>query len=128
MGRERAIETAIKNFIFLHGGYITKCQSGVIPREYKGRTHMIHMGERGTPDMIGCLNGRFLGVEVKRDEKEVQKWLAYPLGLRGKPIERNLRNEAQKETSKRIREAGGVFAVVCSVEELEQDLKIAGVL
>lgn len=34
--------------------------------------------ERGTPDIIGCINGRMIAFEVKRDAKEdledIQKW------------------------------------------------------
>lgn len=34
--------------------------------------------ERGTPDIIGCINGRLVAFECKRDDKEdlekIQKW------------------------------------------------------
>lgn len=34
--------------------------------------------ERGTPDVIGCINGRFIAFECKRDDTEditkIQKW------------------------------------------------------
>ena len=34
--------------------------------------------ERGTPDVIGCINGRMVAFECKRDDKEdleqIQKW------------------------------------------------------
>lgn len=34
--------------------------------------------ERGTPDIIGCINGRFVAFECKRDDTEdlelIQKW------------------------------------------------------
>lgn len=34
--------------------------------------------ERGTPDVIGCINGRFIAFECKRDDSEdlepIQKW------------------------------------------------------
>lgn len=128
MGIEKSIETAIKHFIFAKGGYLTKVQSGAVHKSYKGKEYMIRLADAGTPDMMGCLNGRFIGVEVKKDAKEVQKWLAYPNGLRGTPVKYNARIEAQKNASKQIREAGGFFAVVCSVDELEADLRALGVL
>ncbi len=41
----------------------------------------IHGGvytERGTPDVIGCINGKFIAFECKRDDEEdltkIQKW------------------------------------------------------
>lgn len=54
----------------------------------------------GIPDLIGCYNGRFVGLEVKRP---------------GKPL-----TQLQAHTLKRIAAAGGVAAVVHSVEEALQ--------
>lgn len=46
-----------------------------------GKAINIHGGvytERGTPDVIGCIGGRLVAFECKRDEKEeptrIQKW------------------------------------------------------
>lgn len=46
-----------------------------------GKAINVHGGvytERGTPDVIGCINGRLVAFECKRDEKEeptrIQKW------------------------------------------------------
>lgn len=46
-----------------------------------GKAINIHGGvytERGTPDIIGCINGRMVAFECKRDESEdlekIQKW------------------------------------------------------
>jgi len=130
---ESGIEKSIKQFIKLKGGWITRIQSGAVKKEYTtvggmNKTHFLRLAEAGTPDMIGCLNGTFLGVEVKKDKKEVLKWMAYPNGLKGKPIKFNSRNDAQKNASREIRKAGGFFAVVCSVDELEKDLKAIGIL
>jgi hypothetical protein len=51
----------------------------------------------GIPDLIGCYEGRFVGLEVKRP---------------GKPL-----TQLQAHTLKQIKAAGGVAAVVHSVEE-----------
>lgn len=46
-----------------------------------GKAINIHgsvFSERGTPDVIGCINGRFVAFECKRDTtedlEEIQKW------------------------------------------------------
>lgn len=46
-----------------------------------GKAINVHGGpysERGTPDIIGCINGQMVAFECKRDEKEdptpIQKW------------------------------------------------------
>lgn len=51
----------------------------------------------GIPDLCGCLNGRFIGMEVK--------------------VGSNKPTELQKLTLERIARAGGVSGVVRSVEE-----------
>jgi len=133
MGVEQGIENAIKQFVICKGGFITKVQSGSVMKAYTNtqgitRQCKIKLAEAGTPDMMGVLNGHFIGVEVKKNDKEVQKWLAYPNGLRGKPVKFDKRVDAQKEASKQIRSAGGFFAIVSSVDELEEDLISVGIL
>lgn len=129
--KETNIEKAIKNYIFHSGGWAMKIQSGMIPMQYKGKSRMIHLADSGTPDMVGVLNGHFIGIEVKSNPEEVQKWIMYPQTATGKESNRknpDKRIEAQKEASKRIREAGGFFCVVCSVDEFENDLKSFGII
>lgn len=53
---------------------------------------------RGLPDLIGCVNGLFIGLEVKR------------------PGDRRGPTALQSETGQRITDNGGCFAVVNSAE------------
>lgn len=57
-------------------------------------------GTTGTPDILGCLRGRFFAVEVK---------LPYPSKH---PV-----SKAQAYHIRKIREAGGIAGVACSVDE-----------
>jgi hypothetical protein len=59
--------------------------------------------EVGVPDLLSCLQGRFIGLEVKQPGEE--------------PSAR------QKVVLRRIEEAGGIAAVVTSVEEVERLLQ-----
>lgn len=61
----------------------------------------------GLPDIIGCHNGTFVGLEVKR------------------PSTRNTVTERQAETLRRIAAAGGLAAVVTSREEALEALNRA---
>lgn len=49
-----------------------------IPRGKAINIHGSPFSERGTPDIIGCINGKLIAFECKRDEKEdlekIQKW------------------------------------------------------
>jgi len=64
---------------------------------------------RGTPDIIGCIQGRLFAFEVKEDRHEPPDDLqAYNLGL--------------------IRAAGGVVATVYSADDALSVLRNAGVI
>ena len=54
----------------------------------------------GTPDLLLCLNGQFVGVEVKTDDGKVSR--------------------IQKHTMKQINDANGWTCVCRSVEELDR--------
>jgi len=49
-----------------------------IPRGKAINIHGSPFCERGTPDIIGCINGKLVAFECKRDDKEdlekIQKW------------------------------------------------------
>lgn len=68
----------------------------------QGVWYKIHTGpfqERGIPDIIGCLNGLFIALEVKRPDNQKGA------------------TEIQKFQLKRISRAKGLSAVVQSVDE-----------
>lgn len=54
--REKAIETAIKTYLFKIGAYYIKI-------------HGSNFQEPGIPDIIACYKGYFLGIEVKAPGK-----------------------------------------------------------
>jgi predicted AAA+ superfamily ATPase len=58
-------------------------------------------GKGGIPDVIACVDGRLVGIEVKADKKS-------------KP------SELQKICGKEIQEAGGIWLVVCDDETLAE--------
>jgi len=58
---------------------------------------------RGIPDIIACINGYFLGIEVKKRKNTVSK--------------------LQLETGKVITQAGGLFWIITSIPELIENLK-----
>lgn len=53
----------------------------------------------GIPDILGCVNGHFVALELKKDAKEVRK-------KRG-------RIKLQRHVLRAIKKAGGYAAVVC---------------
>lgn len=63
----------------------------------------ISTNRSGTPDVICCLNGRFIGFEVKTDK--------------------GITSSLQEHHLELIKKSGGISAVVRSVDEVKQILK-----
>lgn len=82
---EKKVETQIKNYLISLNAYFIKTVGGSVAA--------------GTPDIIACVNGTFVGIEVKR-----------PTGGRV--------SELQKNHIKRIQLSGGLAFVASSKEEV----------
>ena len=65
-------------------------------------------GTAGIPDIIACIGGRFFGFEAKTDT--------------GKPT------KLQEATIRKINDSGGVAAIVRSVEDVKQVLRVHSIL
>jgi len=68
-----------------------------------GEGRLVSSQMLGLPDVIGCYQGRFLGVEVKRKGGRV--------------------SGDQLGALQRLQAAGGLVCIACGIEELEQWLK-----
>ncbi len=123
---EKHIEKSIIQYISRIGGWCTKVQSGKLcigGDRNGGRNRYLHMAEAGTPDILACIKGKFVAIEVKKDLEEVRKWFRYPLGKRGQKLKPNKRMEAQKRQREGILYADGIHIVCASIEELQSDLR-----
>lgn len=87
---EKRIEHQIKQYLDSIGAWHIK-------------THGNMFSKAGTPDVLACVNGRFVAIEVKQP------------GGRVSPL--------QKAHLKLIRQAGGVAFVAYSLEETKEYLK-----
>lgn len=74
MGPEKYFEIKVKDFIFEQGGWLVKFFAN-------------RMTKKGIPDILACINGYFLAIEIKAQN--------------GKPSELQIRN------CKKIRSSGG---------------------
>lgn len=89
MAQEKNFENKIKQYLKEHNLYFVKYFAN-------------RMTKVGVPDILACVNGHFVGIEVKSST--------------GKPSELQIHN------IKKIRESGG-YAVIVSPEQFE-DLKL----
>ena len=76
-----------------------------VPRCFAWKEHGSIYGTAGIPDIIACVNGRFVAFEVKTQTGKATK--------------------LQEATIKKILSAGGVAAVVRSVDEVRAVLETA---
>lgn len=85
MTPESKIKKQIKEYIRKVGGYITPIPGGAY-------------GDNGAPDLVACINGRFVAIEAKAGQGEQSPW--------------------QKLRQKQIENAGGVYIVAYGVEDV----------
>ena len=91
-----------------------------IPNQ-NGIWRVIRLAEAGTPDILACIAGRFVGIEVKKDETEVRKrHREQEKRFEGKKFD--VRSVNQKDQQDKIQDAGGLFCVVCSSKQLHTKL------
>lgn len=90
---EKAFENKIKKYL------------DTLPKEWHFKHWAGQYSKAGVPDIIGCINGRFIGIEVKASK--------------GKPTMLQIRN------IKQINDAGGYARIVYpeQFEELKDDLQ-----
>jgi len=112
VGIEKGIEKGIISLLEMMGAWVFKVHG--------------HLGQRaGVPDILACLNGRFIGIEVKAPEREIV------VVRRGKAGRRKLRggklSEKQAVELEAIRRAGGVAIVAWGVEDAIRKLEESGI-
>lgn len=95
-GPEKQVENKIKRYLDSIGAYYIK-------------THGNMFSKAGTPDILACINGRFVGIEVKQAD--------------GGKV-----SALQKANIKLIRNAGGIAFVASSLEEAKRNLKEHGLV
>lgn len=89
-GEEKKVEEKIKDYLDSLGAYYLK-------------VHGSAFQPSGTPDLLCCINGRFVGIEVKK-----------PSG--------GIRSELQKFKIKQIQNAGGVGFFANSLDVVKDEL------
>lgn len=76
---ENDVKSSIIDYIRSIGGYCQRVNSGSVFGEYetKGgefKRRRLKLADPGTPDIVACINGHFVGIEVKKDAKAIGKW------------------------------------------------------
>lgn len=126
---ESEVQKAILDYLHLKKIYVQRVNSGSMFTSYNNKaggkkTYKINLAEVGTPDLFVCVNGRFCGVEIKKDERTVKTWLrkidTFKKESRITPY--NQREVAQYKASLRINESGGVYILTYSLDDFINSL------
>ncbi len=106
---EGGIQAGCRNLLLALGAVVIRINSGAMK---VGKRFVKFNSEPGCSDLIVCLRGRFIAVEVKKP---------------GGRTEAKRKAEQQSFAAWVVR-AGGIALTVYSVKELEDDLKGEGLL
>jgi hypothetical protein len=85
--REKTVENKIKDYLFEHGIYYFK-------------VHGSKFMEPGISDIISCVNGRFVGIEVKR------------------PGAKREQSAQQKVHERNVKKSGGIYILADCLEDV----------
>ncbi len=73
---EQELLNACKDYIRWKGYYCQRVPSGLIKQTIDGEERWIHLADKGTPDILACIAGKFVGIEVKANEAAKKRWHA----------------------------------------------------
>lgn len=91
MGEEKRIENSIKNWLETNNHWYIKVQGGS------------NNPSSGVPDLLACVHGKFIGIEVKTPNGQTTKIQDYQID--------------------QINKSGGIALVVTSLEQLRMELQ-----
>lgn len=89
-------KTIVFDMKWVRGGVAYRINNGAVYDKKRG-TYRAGVQRKGVPDIIGIINGRFIGIEVK--------------------IGRDRQSADQKEVEREINEAGGVYFIAKSYDD-----------
>lgn len=122
---EKIIEKGIMEWLAMNNIYCQKVQSGSSFGSHNGKTWRIKFADKGTPDLFACVNGSFLAIEVKKDDKEVAKWMKlFERHESGEVLPKSYGRELDQFIQRdKIIKAGGQYIVCSSIDELADDIQ-----
>lgn len=95
--KEKDVQKAILTYLQAKKVFHYRNNSGGTVINYKDKSYFMKFGATGSPDIICVINGQYVGIEVK--------------GTDGK------QSDSQKDFQERLEKAGGIYALVHSLDE-----------
>lgn len=129
---EKAIEKQCIELLRIRGIWCQKVHSGALMVAAGPARYRVNLADQGTPDIIACVKGRMLGIEVKDSPEECARWrrvIQSYLATGDDDHTRTIKPSWEREVCQYlqhelIRKAGGEVILCCSVDELIQDMNM----
>jgi hypothetical protein len=93
--KEGAIQAAILDYLRLKGRFFWRNNSGAFKTQHGS---FIRFGASGAPDIVGCVDGKFVGLEVKTAKGRL--------------------SDDQQSFATALERAGGAYHVVRSIDDV----------
>ena len=126
---EKRIQNAILGYINFHGGWAIRMNSGKMRKSYQrkdgGMTqHWVQLAPEGTPDIMAIYKSKAIGIEVKKNEKEVKEWIKMSGENYIGSSKKSIHAKIQKAGMDNITRAGGHALIVSSLDEVIEFLAL----
>ena len=124
--KEQEVLKACLEYIRWKGYYCQRVHSGLVKVQMGKSERWMHLADKGTPDILACIAGKFVGIEVKAGKEAKRRWhasvkKAHDMKALTSP---DLTCVAQHEQMQVIEKAGGCTALVSSLKEMEYVINI----
>lgn len=104
MGKqENKIQREIIQHINDHLGIGWRNNSGIVRIKQGGALRYMHLAPKGSPDIVACIYGKFVGIEVKTPKGKVESH--------------------QYEFGQEIKDSGGEWLVARGLDDFMQQIK-----
>ena len=126
---ETGIQNAILGYINSHGGWAIRTNSGKMQKAYQNKDgritqHWIQLAPQGTPDIMAIYKDKSIGIEVKKNEKEVKEWIKMSGENYIGSSKKSIHAKIQKASMDNITRAGGHAFIVSSLDEVIKFLNL----
>ena len=120
MSNEKQIEKSIVSYL-RNLWAVVETQNGwsIMIKKWQ-YNHRMTLQTKGCPDILVFYKNNFIGIEVKKSEQEVNKWLKLKLRYQeGETLPRSYERELKQiEYRQKILDNGGTFIITYELEEI----------
>lgn len=122
---ESSVQSKIIGYLSYNNYWCERTNSGSAFIKFGQATKRIQLCRKGCPDVIALVNGIFIGIEIKKDKKEYEKWKRIATSYRKtKEIKKSWQHVIdQYNYGMEIIASGGEYIVTYSQAHLHEQIE-----